>query len=449
MGEKGKSMTETKKLFYEDCYRTTFHGKVTGTGRDETGAYVLLDETLFFPEGGGQPADHGRLNGHIVWDVQEVEGQIRHYIKKDTEIDKPGEASPERNSREEIAVHGSSGRYPKEEEDLGQTSPEGNTRKEETTHMLLVGDLVEGVIDWDRRFDLMQQHSGEHIVSGKIHARFGYDNVGFHMGERFITIDLNGLIDNRQLYEIEEEVNRYIWQDKPVKAFMASEEEIHNLDYRSKLDLVEEVRLVEYPGADLCACCGLHVNTTGQIGLVKLVSVHRFRQGVRIEMLSGRRAFRYLNEQARQNSAIAVELSSKPENTADAVDRLKEENFRLRGEIIRLEKEKNAQLADRLKGCGDVVVFAGDLNPVEIRKCADEILNGCGGICVLLSGDDNKGYRYAIGVRDGDIRDLVREMNKQLDGRGGGKPFFAQGSLQGKRDRLEEFFKKKGFAISQ
>lgn len=399
-------MPETKKLYYEDCYRTRFSGIVTGTGCDDAGNYVLLDQTLFFPEGGGQPADQGSLNGHTVWDVQELEGEIRHYIK-----DYSGE--------------------------------------DKAARPLSTGDPVDAIIDWDRRFDLMQQHSGEHIVSGFIHTRLGYDNVGFHMGEKFITIDLNGLIDTDQLREIEAEVNRYIWQDKPVEAFYASDEEIHTLDYRSKLDLEEEVRLVRFPGADLCACCGLHVKTTGQIGLIKLVSVHRFRQGVRIEMLSGKRAFDYLNEHDRQNSTIAVELSSKPENTAEAVGRLKEENFRLRGEIIRLEKEKNAQLADRMKGQGDVLVFAGNLSPVEIRKSADEILNVCGGICVLMSGDDSQGYRYAAGIRDGDIRELVKEMNQKLNGRGGGKPFFAQGSLKGDRANLEKFFQEKGFAILQ
>lgn len=427
-------MPETRKLYYEDCYRTTFHATVTGTGHDEAGAYVLLDETLFFPEGGGQPADQGRLSDYTVWDVQEVEGEIRHYLKEDYQKDWSGKAI----STEDVA-----------KEPSGRTQGGVGSAEVPPGRTPSVGTTVEGMIDWDRRFDLMQQHSGEHIVSGYIHNHYGYDNVGFHMGERFITIDLNGLIDSNQLNEIEAEVNRYIWQDKEVKAFYANDEEIRTLDYRSKLDLEEEVRLVEFPDADLCACCGLHVKTSGQIGLVKLISVHHFRQGVRIEMLSGKRALNYLNEHDIQNSIIAVELSSKPENTAEAVGRLKDENYRLRGEIIRLEKEKQTQLADRMKGQGDVVVFAGDLSPTEIRKCTDEILNVCGGICILLSGDDTNGYRYATGIRDGDIKDLVKEMNQQLDGRGGGKPFFAQGSLKEKRDKIETFFQEKRFAIFQ
>ena len=309
------------------------------------------------------------------------------------------------------------------------------------------GDRIQGEIDWERRFDLMQQHSGEHIVSGFIHKRFGYDNVGFHMGERFITIDLNGEIDPGQLSEIEREVNRYIWQDHTCRAFFASEEEIRTLNYRSKLDLSGEVRLVEFPGGDLCACCGLHVDHTGQIGLIRLISVHRFRQGVRIEMVSGRRAFEEMKTQSEQNSRIAVELSTKPEATADAVGRLLEENYRLKGRILSLEKEKYKQIAKQCRGQGDVMVYVPGLNPADIRKCTDDILDVCGGVCVLLSGDDDQGHPYAAGIRDGDIRDLIKEMNQSLNGRGGGKPFFAQGSLKGSMEDINRFFTNKHFKL--
>lgn len=386
---------KTKRLYYEDCYQKTFEAVVAGVGKDGTGRYILLDQTQFFPEGGGQPADLGMINDSAVKDVQIVKGEIRHYTDGD----------------------------------------------------FANGDTVKGVIDWERRFDLMQQHSGEHIVSGRIHARFGYDNVGFHMGEKFITIDLNGEIDNEQLSSIEAEVNEYIWKDKEVKTFFASDEDVITLPYRSKLELEGEVRLVEFPGADLCACCGLHVDRAGEIGLVKLVSVHRFRQGVRIEMLSGKRAFEYLNSHFGQNSRIAVGLSAKPENTWQAVGRLLEEAFQLRGEILKLEKEKYLRIAGMCADCGDVLLLTRNLNPADIRKCADEILNVCGGICVLMSGDDEAGYRYAAGIRDGDIRELVKAMNQDLSGRGGGKPFFAQGSLKGCRTEVEAFFKKRNFTI--
>lgn len=387
---------QTKRLYYEDAYRKTFTGTVTGTGTDERGDYVLLDQTLFFPEGGGQPADTGILNGISVRDVQESGEEIRHYI----------------------------------------------TRLEAS---LQTGDSVEGEINWDRRFDLMQQHSGEHIVSGLIHARFGYDNVGFHMGERFITIDLNGDISREELASVEACANDYIWQNRETRMFFATEEEIRTLPYRSKLDLTEEVRLAEFPGADLCACCGLHVKNTGEIGLIKLISVHHFRQGVRIEMVSGKRALACLNTHFEQNSLVASDLSAKPENTFEAVTHIKEENFRLRGEILRLEKEKYERIAARCEGLSDVWVSVPDLSPVDIRKCADEILNVNSGVCVLVSGDDELGYRYAAGVRQGDVRALVKEMNIQLKGRGGGKPIFAQGTFKAALAEAECFFTGKGF----
>lgn len=388
---------KTRRLYYEDCFKKEFTATVTGIGSDDRGAYLVLDATLFFPEGGGQPADRGFLNGIAVCDVQVEEDEIRHYVKDAAAV---------------------------------QT-----------------GDAVEGKIDWERRFDLMQQHSGEHIVSGWIHARFGYDNVGFHMGEELITIDLNGELSALQLAQVEEEVNRYIWRDEPVKDFLASEEEIRTLPYRSKLALSGEVRLIEFPGADLCACCGLHVARTGQIGLIKLISVHRFRQGVRIEMVSGRRAFAYLNAQHEQNSRIAVELSAKPAETFGAVEKLKEENFRLRGDILRLEKEKYERIAEQCRDAGNVFVYVPGMSPVDIRKCADQILDVCGGICVFLSGDEEQGFKYAVGEREGDIRELVKEMNQRLAGRGGGKPFFAQGSFKGDLGQAETFFRERDFVV--
>ncbi len=387
--------SKTKRLYYENSYEKSFTALVTGVGEDEHGEYVLLDQTLFFPEGGGQPSDRGTLGGHDVVDVQLVEGEIRHYIRKELEK----------------------------------------------------GDSVDGMIDWDRRFDLMQQHSGEHMVSGMIHRRFGYDNVGFHMGERFVTIDINGLIDEDQLSEIEQAVNAYIWTNQASRVFFADEEEKTSLPYRSKLELTDEVRLVEFPGADLCACCGLHVGLAGEVGLVKLVSVHRFRQGVRIEMLSGRRAFDYLNSHFRQNSHIATALSVKPGETLEAVGRMQEENYRLRGEIIKRDRERYRQIAGACQGKGNVVLFARDFSPEDIRKCTDEVLDSCGGVCVLFSGDDARGYRYAAGVREGDVRDLARDMNQELSGRGGGKPLFVQGSVKTNQDRIRAYFEEKDYTI--
>lgn len=386
---------ETKRLFYEDVYQKEFEAKVLLSGKDERGYYVVLDQTAFYPEGGGQPSDRGVLGTVQVEDVQYEGEEIRHYIKE-----------------------------PLEE-----------------------GITVAGRIDWQRRFDLMQQHSGEHIVSGMIHEKYGYDNVGFHMGEEFITIDLSGMLEKEQVEEIEKLVNAYIWSDNNTHVFCPSEDERKTLPYRSKKELTGEVRLVEFPGADLCACCGLHVEHAGEIGLVKLISSKKFRDGVRIEMLSGRRALEYLNVHCRENTRVAVDLSVKPEETQAAVTHLQEEIFQLKGKILQLQNEKYEMWAKQCRGKGNVLVFANHLEAAEIRKCADAILNECGGICALLSGDDENGYKYAVGEREGDVRPLIKEMNTVLSGRGGGKPFFAQGSLQGKREDIINLFRDKRFEV--
>lgn len=383
---------KTERLYYINIYDTDFDARVISCGKDEKGCFVILDRTLFYPEGGGQPSDRGRLGEAIVIDVQEKDGELLHYV--DTPL------------------------------------------KEERT--------VSGSIDWERRFDLMQQHSGEHIVSGLVHAQYGYDNVGFHMGEEFITIDFNGMLTMEQVEALEQKANSYIWQNRKVHSFVATEEEKTTLPYRSKKELTGEVRLVEFPGADLCACCGTHVENTGEIGLVKLVSCHKFKQGVRIEMLSGKRAWQYMNLHWQQNSQISTALSVKPGETLAAVKREQEEIFQLKGRIMELEQDRYERIAGKCQGKGNVLLFEEGLSGVEIRKCTDAVLDTCGGICVLLSGNDKEGYKYAVGERDGDIRALVKKMNEALQGRGGGKPFFAQGSLQASRQEVEGFFEEMG-----
>lgn len=393
-----------KKLYYEDPYMKEFVAIVTDSRTDERGHYVVLDRTAFYPEGGGQPCDLGSLNGIPVIDVQEIEGEIRHYLGTGTGVPVP-------------SVPGTAVPVP----------------------------TVQGSIDWSRRFSLMQQHSGEHIVSGLIHRRFGYDNVGFHMGSDLITIDLNGPMDKNDIREIEEEANRYIWENHATNIFICTEEQKESLPYRSKKALTGEVRIVEFPGDDMCACCGLHVRNTGEIGLVKLISVKNFREGVRIEMACGKQALTYLDTHFEQNSQIGVALSAKPEGTLEAVKHLKEENFRLRGQILALQEKEMKSLADACEGQGSVLAFVEDADPVQVRKIADTMMSVCDGTAIVLSGSDALGYRYAIGEKDGNLKEFVKEMNAALSGRGGGKPEFAQGSMMAVKRDIMEFFAGKGF----
>ena len=377
----------TEKLFYQDPFLKEFTATVVSCEAEKNAFAVILDRTAFYPEGGGQSADHGTLGTAAVTDTRDRGGEIVHLC------DKP----------------------------------------------LTVGDTVRGAIDFTRRFDLMQQHSGEHIVSGIICGKFGCDNVGFHVGKDTVTIDFNADITNDDLREVERLANRYIQEDHPISITYPSPEELAVLPYRSKKELTGEVRIVAFPGADCCACCGTHVLSSGQVGLVKLLSVIKFREGVRIEMLAGNRAIDWFTTVLEQNTLVSQALSAKPAETAAAVERLQAQVYALQGRVTALESADFARKAEEYAGKGNVLLFEGDMSAESVRKLADAILEKCGGRCAVFAGADGN-YKYAIGERDGDLRALVKDMNAVLSGRGGGKPNFAQGSAACTAESIRAFF---------
>lgn len=379
----------TEKLYYTDPYQTEFTAEVLECSEHKKGYGIRLSATAFFPEGGGQPYDTGLLQDVRVLEVHEKDGEVLHYT------DRP----------------------------------------------LEVGSRVTGKIDWERRFDLTQQHSGEHIVSGLIHAAFGYDNVGFHLGSDTVTIDFNGEITEDGMREIEDRANALIWKNVETHIFYPTPEELKTLAYRSKKKLTGAIRIVEFPGGDMCACCGTHVARTGEIGMVKLLSVEKFRDGTRMEMISGRRVLHYLNMVQGQNQKISVLLSARPDRTADAVKHLSEENFRLKGRVLSAEDRLFAQEARALAGTGNVLLFEKNLDSDSVRKLAVAVMETCCGRCAVFSDNGDGTFKYAIGEKDGDLRDLVKIMNRTLNGRGGGKPFFAQGSVTAAEEEIRGFFK--------
>jgi len=379
----------SEKLFYQDSFLQEFTCTVQSCEQDKAGWNVILDRTCFYPEGGGQPADHGILGGVKVLDVREKNGQI---------------------------VHICDGALP-------------------------VGASVAGCIDWERRFDHMQQHSGEHIVSGIICARYGCDNVGFHLGKDIVTIDFNHDISPDDLPAIEEQANAFIWSDTPINIRFLSGEALEQAEYRSKKFIPGEVRLVAFPGADCCACCGTHVNRAGQVGLVKLLSCQKFREGVRMELLCGKRALDYLSGIWEQNLAVSRALSAKPLQTSAAVERLQGELESIKLRCAALETADFARKAQEYAGKGDVVLFEGDMSADSVRRLCDAALDTCGGRCAVFAGSGNT-YKYAVGTREGDIRPLVKELNSALNGRGGGKPNFAQGSVAADEAQIKVFFEK-------
>ena len=381
---------ETRKLYYEDSHMTTFSARVLSCEETEKGWEVILDATAFYPEGGGQAADTGTLNGIRVKDTRE---------------------------RGESVVHFCEG-------------------------ALEAGSTVEGRIDWEPRFLRMQQHSGEHIVSGIINRRYGYHTVGFHMGTDVITIDFDGVIPAEDLASIEAEANGAVWSNLAVKCWYPSEEELPNVFYRTKRALPWPVRIVQVPGFDSCACCGTHVGATGEIGLIKLFSVMGFRGGTRMEMACGASAWKLLNNAYEQNRQVSQAFSAKIEETGAAARRMNEVEAQLKYRIVGLEKRIFTGIADSYRGKGLVVHFEADLDNTAVRDLADAIAETCGGTAAVFSGSDEGGYAFCLVTRSGDLRQLGKDMTLALKGRGGGKPAFQQGRVSGSRAEIEAFFAK-------
>ena len=379
---------QTRKLYYEDCHLRAFEAAVLSCEETQKGYAIITDATAFYPEGGGQACDLGTLGPARVLDVQERGETVVHLC------DRP----------------------------------------------LVPGTQVAGRIDYDRRFALMQQHTGEHIVSGIIHRRYGYHNTGFHMGSELITIDFDGVIPPEDLPAIEAEANRAVWQDLAVTCWYPSEQELPQVFYRTKRQLPWPVRIVQIPGYDSCACCGVHTARTGEVGLVKLFSVMGFRGGSRMEMACGGRALELLNEAYEQNRQVSQAFSAKPSQTGEAARKMNElleqEKYRSKGLLM----AQFAATAKSYVNSGDVLHFASALDNVQLRELADAIAGSCGGRAAVFCGGDGSGYSYCIITRLGDLRQLCREMNAALQGRGGGKPLCVQGSLRATEHQIRDYF---------
>ncbi len=424
-----KEMTE--KLFYEDSHMRTFTAVVlecgpVGDGAPEASAktadarqgernpeasgrtgeipegkryQIVLDRTAFFPEGGGQYADTGQLQADSevvrVLDVQEHDGKIFHIT------DRPVPA----------------------------------------------GSTVSGQIDWAERFMKMQQHTGEHIVSGLVHARFGYDNVGFHLGSTDCTMDFNGEITREELHEIELRANEAAAANLEIQVSYPSGEELAGLEYRSKIEIEGQVRIVTIPGFDVCACCAPHVKKTGEIGVIKLTHVQRYKGGVRVTMLCGSRALADYDRKSASVSQISASLCAKEDEVAEAVEHLKEECARLKARLAEQQKEMLRLKARESDGEeGAVCLFESGLEGEGPRLLMNLVMERGHELCAVFCGNDVEGYRYVIGSVSLDLRKLVKELNAAFSGRGGGKPEMVQGSLKGTESELKAWIQMHGAA---
>lgn len=382
-----------KKLYYIDTHMLDFTGTVLECIWDEETRYyhVVLDQTAFFPNEGGQLADKGTLDGQEVLDVQIKDDILYHMV------------------REAIQV---------------------NTK-------------VSGHVDWEQRFDFMQQHSGEHILSGLVNKHFGYDNVGFHLGLTEVTLDFNGTLNLEQLRELEREANSLIWKNLPIHISFPSKDILKTLPYRSKIELNEDIRIVEIPGVDICACCAPHAETTGQIGLLKITNVQSHRGGVRVNILCGNRALQDYTNKQDSVSSISVLLSAKQDAVSEAVVRCKEE--------AQKQKERNNSLQAKLMEheiaalpspleTQNIIMFIDALDAIAIRNTVNELCTRYQGYCGIFFSGDNNRYQFIIGSANKDCRELAASMRQILGAKGGGTPPMIQGSITAPRNVIENFF---------
>ena len=377
----------TEKLYYLDSHMFEFEAEVLECRELERGWGIILDRTAFFPEGGGQPADTGVIGDTAVTDVQERGGEIIHYT------DAP--AAP--------------GHY--------------SCR-----------------IDREQRLRRMQNHSGEHIVSGLVHNIYGYENVGFHMSADCMTIDFSGELDWAQLMDIERRANEAVRADLPVRAWFPEPDELARLSYRSKLELTEDVRIVEIGDIDRCACCAPHVARTGEIGVIKIFTCERHRGGVRVTLLCGMDALD--DYRRRQDSAAEIsQLLSVPRGEiAPAVRRILDEQARLKERFAETSRELvAARAAAQSFTDGSICVFDDVLDDIALRELVNLLMEKCTGFAAAFSGSDETGYKYIIGSRHIDLRKAARDINSAIGGRGGGRPEMIQGSASKTKEMIQKF----------
>ena len=378
----------TEKLYDADSHLRVFSAMVISCEKAGEHWTVTLDRTAFFPEGGGQAADTGTLDEARVLDVQEVSGEILHH----------------------------------------------------TDTPLPAGEIIRGSLDWEQRFRRMQNHSGEHILSGLVHARYGFRNVGFHLGDGDVTVDFDGELTRAQLEELETAVNVAIAENRTVTCWYPPKEELATLDYRSKLELTENVRLVRIEGYDLCACCAPHVSRTGEIGSMHILDHMRHRGGVRLHMLCGLDAMEDARARYQATLAISGLLSVPQLDTPSAVRRVLgelEETKQALGDARRqLLQMKAAALRETE---GDRCLFEPELDMLSLRELVNLGMEKTGGICAAFAGRDGD-WKYIIGSRTCDLRTKAKEINAAIGGRGGGRPEMIQGSCTATRQQIEAYF---------
>ena len=390
-------MQPTQKYYEADAYRREADAVILAAEPDGRGGGKLaLDGTVFYPEGGGQPADHGTLTlpdgaRLTVTDVHEQGGVIWHRVDA-----LPDTAAP--------------------------------------------GTAVTGRIDWAWRFDKMQQHTGEHILSGILHQMFGAENVGFHIGSDAVRMDTSVPISAEGLREAELAANRIVWQNVPVLITYPTREELARMTYRSKKEIEGQVRIVTIPGADVCACCGTHTAATGAVGQIKILAAENYKGGVRLSIVCGERALLAAQAMRQRQADIGALLSAKPSETAHAVHRVYDEYTALKFAHFGLCSELFDALAAQVAPGADAIRIVPGLDPDGLHRLAARLSEATTGLCAALTANE-KGTGYCLAQAGGDVRALTKALNTALNGRGGGKPGICQGSCAAAPEQVETFLK--------
>ncbi len=379
----------TKKLYYQDAYMTKFTGKVLSCEEGKKGIEVVLDQTAFYPEGGGQPTDMGILGDAKVSYVFIKDEVIYHVVDKSLEI----------------------------------------------------GSTVEGMIDFERRFDFMQQHSGEHIFSGLVNAKYGYNNVGFHLSGEYMTCDFDGELTREQVEELETLANESVYKNLTIDCTIYNDKEIKEKPYRSKLDLVGDVRLVTVPQYDTCACCGTHVKATGEIGMIKCTNVERHRGGTRITMLCGKRALRDAQQKQEIMAEVSKMLSAKPEVITTNLSKVQDELAEMKQKVATLTNELM-----NLKSVGyllaqepAICIYEKDLAGDALRRLCLMLIEKTDKKVLVLAGE-GENLKYALAAKQEDVRSLNKLLTAQFNGKGGGKAELCQGNLMGSVMEIRTYF---------
>lgn len=383
-------MSEMNELFYTNPYLREFDATVVACTEGKKGFEVVLDNTAFYPEGGGQPADLGTLGEAKVSDVRRQNGVIVHFTDKTLEV----------------------------------------------------GATVHGVLDWERRYDNMQNHTGEHVLSGVINHAFGYENVGFHMHDDAITIDMDGPMTDDDVKAMEKAANDMIKADIAVDISFPSAEERAAMGFRSKKELTGKVRIVNIPTADCCACCGTHVKSTQEVGIIKVLSASKHRGGTRIEFVCGDRALRDFTKKHDEVIKASRLLSVKPDEVAAAVEKTLQ-TLVARDERIAQMNQRYFEMKTTMLPADQTILtlFEEGLTPFELKLFATQVAESKKAqVTALLApaaaADGTVVYNYVIAWDDARLREASKTLNQRLNGRGGGKDM-VQGSFKAARAEIE------------